>query len=149
MATSSGGGGGSRGGHAAAAGALGVAHSVLNALADSGLNVDERQRVCAGVLHALAQPSQAAAGVPEADSSLLDIEEVQQRVEASWLVLHEQLRDSAPTINDAVALEVCLRRIECHGPTLPRSSYMQGCQFVDRSLNDALQFNTYADPALD
>lgn len=130
MATSSG--GGSSGGGGAAAGALGVAHSVLNALADSGLTVEERQRVCAGILHALAQPSQAAAELTGVDSSLLDTEELQQRVEASWLVLHGQLRDSAPTIDDAVALEVRLRRIECLGSTLPRSSYMkQGRRSVD------------------
>lgn len=92
-----------------AAGALGVARSVLNALADSGLNVEERQRVCAGVLQGLllAQQSEAAAGPSDAvEPSLADAEDVQQRVEASWLVLHERLRASAPTIDDAAALEV-------------------------------------------
>lgn len=105
MATGSGSGSGSDD----AACALGVARSVLNALADSGLNVEERQRVCAGVLQALlSQQSQAAAAEPTdaVESSIVDAEDVQQRVEASWLVLHERLRASGPTIDDAAALEV-------------------------------------------
>jgi hypothetical protein len=105
---------------AAAASSVTLAHNVLRALAGSRLTVEERAEVCVGVIRSLAQQSgrslSSSSGLEQEDleslllagvAALPDAEDVQRRVEASWLVLQERLRSAAPgAIDDATALEV-------------------------------------------
>lgn len=97
---------GSSDGAAAAPNALGLALTILQALSVCQLGVEERAAVCAGVLRSLVRHPEGPIDLLADVAALPDAEDVQQRVEASWLVLEERLRGAAPAIDESTALEV-------------------------------------------
>lgn len=95
------------GGDSAPTASIGLALNVLGALAGSRLTAEERAAVCGGILRSLSARPSAASPVDEDDLAVgvAGAEDVQQRVEASWLVLQERLVRSGEPSPSAV-LEV-------------------------------------------